>query len=115
MERVAGGPWPFNIEGRRIQNLSLWWAGVYLTIMLQGRAEMEQVWADSGERLTGRGSVGGGQSGEPGQGCDSIRPVRLPGNGVDASLPFSVPVLNGDRTGLQGRDDLTDMLEFICK
>lgn len=78
---------------------------------------MEQAWAGLTvvSHSEGRARAGGGQSGEPGQGRDSIRAVVLPGNGVDASLAFSVPVLNGDRTGLQGRDDLTDMLEFICK
>lgn len=75
----------------------------------------DQGWVDGGERLTGRVRAGAGWRGEPGEGCDSIRPVVLPGNGVDASLPFSVPVLNADRTGLRGSDDLTDMLEFICK
>lgn len=75
----------------------------------------DQCCVDGGERLTGQARAGGGCCGEPGQGCDSIRPVVQPGNGVDASLPFSVPVLNADRTGLRGSDDLTDMLEFICK
>lgn len=80
-----------------------------------GRDGADLGWVDGGERLTGPARAGGGQCGEPGQGCDSIIPVVLPGNGRVASLPFSVPVLNRDRTGLQGRDDLTDMLEFICK
>lgn len=80
-----------------------------------GRDGADLGWVDGGERLTGPARAGGGRCGEPGQGCDSIRPVVLPGNGMVASLPFSVPVLNRDRTGLHGRDDLTDMLEFICK
>lgn len=69
---------------------------------------------DGGGQLSGRARVRGGQSTEPGQGCDSLRPVELPGF-MDANLPFSVAMLNGDRTGLRGKEDLSDMLEILCK
>lgn len=112
---VAGGPWPFNIVGSwaRAGPVLGWSTSDGHTPGL-GRDEAEQSYVDGGGRLARWRRVRGGQSCKPGQGCDSLRPVDLPG-GVDARLPFSVAMLNGDRTSLGGREDLTDMLEFLCK
>lgn len=64
-----------------------------------------------GGLLRGRArGASGGQNGEQGQGSDSLRPSSR-----RASLLFAAALLNGDRTGLGGREELTDMLEILCK
>lgn len=95
----APGPLTQWAAGSRAQPLLDWGTSEENTSRLVG---MEHIWTavtvvgDSRADLR----VRGGQSCEPGQGCDSLRPVALPGGGLDASLPFSVAMLNADRTGL---------------